>query len=331
MVFKVVNDFLILIWELQCFFKPAALLVLVDLLDLLDLNLSSSLLFVLIMFFVQCDPGWPFCKHMKHWIFFQYFLSYVGSCLLLSPPLWANVVHSDVVYWLKLYLVYFSSIMRVTCMFLVYRSSHVVKLFGKYTLNLLCWFPLFWGKMYERYLSSVSVLTSNFFIWPKVIILFKCFLGCVLHYNTVLSCFTNIIYNINLSIIFIIIFFICKVVLMEYIQCTLLIVHCCISILVFGLSQYPPPINFSRFSGYYDSLVVSQYGSCFILSRRNCMHWPLIIDNACPRCLSISAIFSPYVRHLLSCSTLASTSKTMVSMWWILYWASVILLLRISK
>ena len=90
-------------------------------------------------------------------------------------------------------------------------------------------------------------------------------------------------------------------------------------------------INFSSVGGLHDSLVVSQYVSCFIIFRSTCMHWPLIIGNDFPLCLSSCAILSQYVLHLLSCSTLASTSRTMGSIWWLFYSDSTISILRIAK
>ena len=68
-----------------------------------------------------------------------------------------------------------------------------------------------------------------------------------------------------------------------------------------------------------------------ISSRSTCMHWPLIIENACPRCFSICEILSQYVWHLFSCYTLASPYRTMGSMWWFLHSDSTISLLRIAK
>ena len=53
-----------------------------------------------------------------------------------------------------------------------------------------------------------------------------------------LSCYTNSLSNIDPSIKLLIILFMCQVVLMEAIQLILLVVHCCIEILVFGMSQY---------------------------------------------------------------------------------------------
>ena len=90
-------------------------------------------------------------------------------------------------------------------------------------------------------------------------------------------------------------------------------------------------IDFSRFSWPYYSLVLSQSGLWFILSRSTCVHWPHFIDNSCPLCFSNSAFLSQYVCHSLSCSTLSSPSITMGRISLILYSALNISLLRIVK
>ena len=119
-------------------------------------------LFVLVTVFVQCYAAWPLCKHIKHWIFTQYFLSYGGSYLLISPTLLANDVTSELVCWITMELVYLSRRIRVTCMFLGYQLSPILKLFWEYTYNFLCWFPLYLRKIYERYLSLISFINSIF-------------------------------------------------------------------------------------------------------------------------------------------------------------------------
>ena len=147
----------------------------------------------------------------------------------------------------------------------------------------------------------------------------------------VFSCYIDSFYNINLSIKSIIILFSSQYMLSEAIQCTLFIVHCCPAIFIFGLSQKYISIGFRGFIGSYDSLVLSQYASCFILYRSTWMHWYLIIENSCLRCFSNCGFLSQYVLHSLLFSTLASPSRTMVRMRWILYSASNISLLSIAK
>ena len=128
-----------------------------------------------------------------------------------------------------------------------------------------------------------------------------------------LYCCTNIFSNIKLCIKLLIIMFVSQVVLLEAIQCPIVIIYCCIAILIFVLSQYFFSISFNRVSGFYVSLVFSQSGSCFILSRITCIHWPRIMENDCPRCFSNREFRSQYVHHSFSCYTLASPSRTMGS------------------
>ena len=124
---------------------------------------------------MQHSYGQIFCKHMKHFIISQYFLSYGGSCLfiaiscLLEPPLWVNVVPSELACCLTPELVYLSRSIRVPSLFLVYRLSPVVMLFCKiyfYFIMFLSNFPReniwevpFFGILYY----------FQFFIWTKVI------------------------------------------------------------------------------------------------------------------------------------------------------------------
>ena len=61
------------------------------------------------------------------------------------------------------------------------------------------------------------------------------------------------------------------------------------------------------------------------------MHWPWIMDNFWPCCFSNCCFLSLYVRHSLSCSTLASPSRFMVVVCWILYSDSTVSLFRIAK
>ena len=129
-----------------------ALLVLLGLLDLLDFDwlLSIFITLLLVIFFVQCDSGWPFCKHLTHCIFSQYFLSYLGSCLFTVPPLWDNGFPYDGVCWITLDLVNLSRSMRFPCMFLGHWSSPVVKLF----LNLLLIFYVEFHYSREKYMRG---------------------------------------------------------------------------------------------------------------------------------------------------------------------------------
>ena len=81
----------------------------------------------------------------------------------------------------------------------------------------------------------------------------------------------------------------------------------------------------------YDSFVLSQSGSRFVLSRITYMNWPRIMESACPRSFSNHEFLSQYVLHSFSFSTLASPYRIMGSMCWLLYSASTISSLRIAK
>ena len=146
----------------------------------------------------------------------------------------------------------------------------------------------------------------------------------------VLYCYTNSFSNINLCTKYLIMLFGNKGVLLEAITCTLLILHCYIEILIFGMSQYFIQISFSRFSGSHDSLVFTQSGSCFILYRITCMYWTLIMYNGCPHWFSNNEFLSWYVRQWLLWYTLASTSRTIGRICWILYLYSTIFIIEDS-
>ena len=163
MAFKVVNDLFILIWHFRNFVILDTLLSFMDPLDLLNFDLLSSLFYHFLHWknsLVQCDAGCPFWRHRKYFIFSNIFY-YMEEENITSPnPLSKNFT-SELVCRLKLYLVYVYISMSPPCLFLGYWPPHVVLYFCKSTFNLLCLFPLFWRKNYERYLSFVSFFTSG--------------------------------------------------------------------------------------------------------------------------------------------------------------------------
>ena len=77
--------------------------------------------------------------------------------------------------------------------------------------------------------------------------------------------------------------------------------------------------------------MLSQSGSCFILSISTCIHWTWITENTCPRFFYNCEFLTQNVRHSFSYSNLAALFRTLDRMCWILYSSYKISLLRIAK
>ena len=152
LVFKVVNFFFILFWQLQIVVIISASLVFLDIPDLLKFDLLASIflsLFLLVFFLCNVIIVYLSLSIWSIAYFPQYCLLYLGSSLLTAPPFRWNEVLSEAFCWLTLDLVNLSRIMMVACMFLGQRSSPVVKFYCKYNFNFYVDFH-FSGEKYTR-------------------------------------------------------------------------------------------------------------------------------------------------------------------------------------